>query len=208
MNQCKLQIADTFDIIGTQKLYNMAKCWKYILQQGKMIYGSDFILTRHHKDVLHKLLIYAIEDESIMQRLALDPKKGILLMGEPATGKTAMIRLVKPFFARKKQYEIKTCRVLSQDFSLKGYEMIAPLFTANAKVIVLDNLGKENIAKHYGQTCNVIHNIIEHFYEQRYDLTFPRVHITTTLSPADLERKYGIGFRKMFTEMFNVIVCE
>lgn len=208
MNQCKVQLSDTFDIIGTQKLYNMVKCWKYLLQQGKMIYGSEFILTKQHKAVLYQLLIYAIEDQKGLNKLTLDPQKGILLMGAPNTGKTAMMRLVKPFFARKKQYEIKTCRALSQEFALKGYEMIAPLLATNAKAIVLDNLGKENIAKHYGQSCDVTHNIVEHFYEQRHDLTYPRLHITTTLSPSEIERKYGIGFRKMLNELFNVIVCE
>lgn len=208
MNQCKLQVADTFDINGTQKLYNMTQCWKYLLQQGKIIYGNEFILTQQHKAILYKLLIYAIEDEKIMNRLELDPKKGILLMGEPNSGKTAMMRLVKPFFLHKKIYEIKTCRALSQEFSLKGYEMMTPLLSANAKTLVLDNLGTESTAKHYGQSCDVIHNIVEHFYEQRHDLTYPRLHITTTLSPSDIERKYGVGFRKMLTEMFNVIVVE
>jgi hypothetical protein len=208
MNQCKLQITDTFDVVGTQRLYNIKKIWQYLLQQGKMIYGSSFVISKTQKTAFYKLVVYAIEDQKEMAKFDLDPKKGILLMGQPNTGKTAMLRLIKPFFARKRQYEIKTCRVLSQEFSHKGFEMTESLLAPNAKGILLDNLGREMIAKHYGYSCDIIYNIVEHFYEQRHDLPFPKLHITTTLSPTEIERKYGVGFRKMLTELFNVIVCE
>lgn len=208
MSLCKLQITDTFDVVGTQKLYNIKTCWQYLLQQGKLIYGSTFIISPQHKTTLYKLLVYAIEDAKEMAKYQLDPRKGILLMGQPNTGKTAMFRLIKSFFPRKKQYDIKTCRILSQEFSLKGFEMTTPLFAPNARPLVLDNLGKEMIAKHYGYASDVVYNIVEHFYEQRYDLPFPKLHITTTLTPIEIEKKYGIAFRKMLTELFNVIICE
>lgn len=205
MNQCNLEIKDLYDVVNTVKLYNMKNCWKYMLQQGKLIYGSHFILTAQHRTTLYKLLIYAIEDPEGMTRLNLDPKKGILLMGEPESGKTAMMRLVKAFFPNKKQYDIKTCRVLSQDFSHKGFEVTSSLLAPNAKGILLDNLGKEQVAKHYGYTCDIVYNIVEHYYEQRHDLSYPKLHITTTLSPSEIEKKYGAGFRRMLIEMFNII---
>lgn len=208
MSQCKLQVENTYQIIDREKQYNIKMCWRYLMQQGKLIYGGSFTLSAHHKTVYYKLLVYAIRDEQKMEQYNLDPRKGILLMGASNTGKTAIMRLVKPFFLRKMQYDIKTCRALSHEFSHKGFEMTGPLLCTQAKPIVIDNLGQENIAKHFGYSCDIIQNIVEHYYEQRYDMPYPKLHCTTMLSPSEIEKRYGITFRRMLTEMFNVIVCE
>lgn len=208
MNSYKLQLTDTFELQGTVKMFDFDKCMSFLFQSGKTIYGNHFSINKQQKQVLSKLLIYAIEEPKKMAQYELDLRKGILLMGESGTGKTAMMRLIKPFLMRKKQYDIRTCRELSQEFSIKGFEMTVPILSPNSKPLVLDNMGKEAISKHYGYTCDVIPNIIEHFYEQRHDTTYAKIHITTTLSPKEIEKRYGIEFRKMLQQLFNVIICE
>lgn len=206
MSHYNLNFTDTYTIVDKKRLFSIEKCWQYLLEQGKMVYGEHFRLTKEHKNVIYKLLIYAIEDEQEMRNLGLDPRKGILLMGEPMSGKTAMFRLTKSFYANKKKYDLKSCRLLSQGFVLNGFESLAPLFAPNAKVLVLDNMGKENNARHYGYTCDVVANIVEHFYEQRHDLEYPRLHINTALTPEEIGKKYGPEFRNMLKEMFNVVI--
>lgn len=208
MKKCSLKIEDTYVLENKHRSYTYKKCMEYVLQEGKRVYGNHFILNRYQKSVLYQLLIYAIEDEASLKKANIDLRKGILLMGDSGVGKTAMLKLVKPFFYRKKQFDIVSCRVLSQEFMKRGFESLESCLSNSAKPICLDNLGKELPAKHFGYNCEVVHNVIEHCYEQRFDVDYPKVHITTTLSPSEIEKRYGLGFRKMLQEMFNVIVCE
>lgn len=208
MSLFKTQLSDTYEVENQIKIYDYNRCLDFILERGKSIYGGHFIITKSQKDTFFKLFAYAIEDSKNLNREALDINKGLMLIGEAETGKTAMMRLIKDFFSHKKQYYIKTARIFSQEFSQKGFESINPLFQSHAKPLCLDNIGKENIAKHYGFQYDAVYSIVEHFYEQRYDQGYPKLHITTALSARELENRYGAGFRKMLQAMFNVIICE
>lgn len=206
MSHFKIQLSDTHKVINNQNVYNYRKCIAYLLERGKAMYGGHFLITNAQKKVFYQILLYAIEDHQNLGDL--DLKKGLLLMGESGVGKTAMMHLCKPFFPRKNQYEIKSCRTLAQEFSHKGFDALIPLYNAQTRPICLDNMGKEFTAKHYGNSCEVIYNIVEHYYERRFDQKFPKLHLTTSLSPQEIENKYGIAFRKMLQELFNVIICE
>lgn len=166
------------------------------------------MLSLKQRQIFHKLLIYAIEDAENMIKHNLHANKGLLLMGAPQTGKTAFFRLIRHFFSRRRNYEIKSSRLLAFEFSCKGYEAFSSLFEPHAKVLCLDNIGREQVAKYYGSSCDVVYNIVEHLYEQRFDLTYPKLHLTSSLSPSELEKRYGKEFRRMLQEMFTVIVCN
>ncbi|MDM1044445.1 hypothetical protein HX004_13880 [Myroides sp. 1354] len=208
MNPYKLKITDTYTLVNQTKMYDLDQCFAFIQERGKAIFGYHFTLTSRQKELFYKLIAYAIDDQKVMASLKLSSNKGLLLMGEEGSGKTAFMRLTQSFYPHKKNYDIKVSRLLAQDFSCKGYEIFTPIFAPNAKCICLDNVGKEFIAKHYGTSCDVIYDIVEHFYEQRYDASYPKLHITTALSPTELEKRYGKKFRNMVKELFNVIVCE
>lgn len=206
MSHFKIQLSDTYQKKDNLNYYNIDKCMDYILERGKNIYGDHFLISKVQGEIFKKLLVYAIEDYQNLD--GLDLTKGLLLMGEEGSGKTAMMHLSKPFFLPKKRFEIKSCRALSQEFSHRGFEATTAILDKNTKPICLDNLGKEFIAKHYGFSCEVIHNIVEHYYEQRFNLEIPKLHITTSLSPKEIENRYGFSFRKMLQTMFNVVICE
>ncbi|MBB1149751.1 MULTISPECIES: hypothetical protein [unclassified Myroides] len=210
MSHFKLNLEDIFviDKENKKKIYDIQRCEAFILERGIAIYGHHFMMSFHQRQTFFKLIIYAIGDSVNMEKHDLDGNKGLLLMGERQSGKTAYMRLIQYFFSRRRTYDIKSSRLLAQEFSCKGYEAFTPLFAPNAKAICLDNIGTEQQAKFYGSTCDVVYNTLEHFYEQRFDLTYPRLHFTTCLSASELEKKYGTGFRQMLKEMVNVIVCE
>lgn len=208
MNNFKLQLDNTYRLIEGIKQYDFKQCIAYILERGKKLYGETFLLTKYQKEALYQLLIYAIEDRNAVRNYDLDIHKGLLLMGAPSTGKTALMHLTKAFYPRKKQYDIKTCRALSQEFMQKGFEALSPYESLTSRPICLDNLGKEHIARHYGYTCEVVNSIVESHYEQRMETNFPRLHITTSLSPTEIEDRYGGQFRRMLQQMFNVIVFK
>lgn len=208
MNPYKIDIKDTFDLIDNKKYYRPERCIAYIKERGLHIFGSHFMISPKQKRIFDKLITYAVEDYALMNKLQLFPNKGLLLMGEKSSGKTAYIRLVQSFFSRRRSYTIKSSRLLAQEFSCKGYEVFTPLLESNARVLCLDNIGQEHLAKYYGSTCDVVYYLVEHFYEHRFDLPYPKLHITTSLSPPELEKKYGKGFRTMLQELCNVIICE
>ena len=208
MSHFKISLEDTFEIVGRQKLYDLPKCLAFLQERGTSIYGHHFFMSLHQREMFYKLIAYAIEDAKVMGELGLEPNKGLLLLGNTQTGKTAYFRLIQPFFSRRRNYIIKSSRLIAQEFATNGYAAFDSIFAPNAKVICLDHIGHEQIAKYYGSSCDVVLNIVTHFYEQRFDLTYPRLHITTTLSPTELEEKYGKSFRTMLQELTNVMVCE
>ena len=207
MTSNDITVAGTFDIVNQIKKYDFARCLNFIIQRGKEMYSPHFIINSYQKRVYFQLLVYAIEDEIQLQKLHLDPRKGILLIGDSGLGKTSMMHLTKNFFIRKKQYAIKNCRALSNDFSHRGFEAILPLLQSGAS-LCLDNMGKETISKYYGNTCDTTYLIVEHFYERRFEQDAPKLHLITDLSPSEIQKRYGIGFRKMLQELCNVIVCD
>jgi len=208
MNPYKIELTDTYEVVDQMKIYNQDRCFEFIVERGKSIFGYHFAISPQQRFLYRQLIAYAIEDQKLTAKLNLDLNKGLLLMGDTGVGKTAIIRLIQYFFSPKKKYEIKHCRVLAQEFSCKGHEIFTPLFAANAKSLCLDGLGRESIARNFGSTCDVIHNVVEHFYEQRFDQTYPKLHLITGLTASELEKRYGKHFRKMLTELFNVVVCE
>ncbi|MDR0228919.1 MAG: hypothetical protein LBI72_07635 [Flavobacteriaceae bacterium] len=206
MSDYNIKIEDTYQIQNKQKLYDFDSCIAYVLERGKQMYNNNFVINRYHKEALYQVLAYAIEDQKVTQELGMSLDKGLLLMGESNCGKTSLMHLMKPFFSHKRQYNIKTCRSLSVAFMQKGFEAIAPFELSTCKPVCLDNVGMEHIAKHYGYSCEVVSNIVESHYENRHEQTYPRLHITTSMSPSELEKRYGTHFRKMLQQMFNVVV--
>ncbi|MDR2223387.1 MAG: hypothetical protein LBE34_11710 [Flavobacteriaceae bacterium] len=208
MSDYKIKLEDTYQVHDKQKLYDFDQFVAYVLERGKQMYGNSFIVNRYHKEALYYVLAYAIEDQKALQRFDMSLDKGLLLMGEPNSGKTSIMHLLKSFFPHKRQYNIKTCRSLANEFMQKGFEALAPYELTTCKPLCLDNLGKEHTAKHYGYACEVVNNIVESHYENRHEQTYPRLHITTSLSASELENRYGTHFRKMLQQMFNVVVVR
>jgi len=210
MSLYKLELKDTYEVVVDKslKLYDRKRCEDFITERGKVIFGPHFMISFQQSQIFYRLIAYAIEDQDLEDKFNLSPNKGLLLLGGPQTGKTAFIRLTRYFFDRRRMYEIKSSKLLAHEFSCKGYEALTPLFDPNAKVLCIDNIGKEPIARHFGSSCDVVYNIVEHFYEQRFDLKYPKLHLTTSLTPTELEKRYGKGFREMLKAMFNTIVCE
>ena len=208
MSHYKIKLNDTFELKDGVKMFDYPTCLNFIKERGKEIFSPQFIINPYHKKIYFQLLSYAIEDLNQLNNLGINPKKGLLLIGDAGVGKTAMFYLTKPFYSNKRSYVIKSCNALANEFSYKGYEAIMPLIAPSASPLCLDNMGKETNAKHFGNTCDTTYTIVEHFYEQRFTLSYPKLHITTSLSPSEIQNRYGIGFRKMLQELCNVIVCD
>lgn len=202
-------INNTFQIVNNCKVYDLQKCFAYLELQGKQTYGQSFKIYKEDKNVIAKLLIYAIRDKENALELGLDLNKGILLTGPIGCGKTSMIHLIKPFLNAKNDYKIKTTREVSFEFAKHGYEALhsyTQLSKNQSRLLgyCFDDLGSEQQIKHFGNDCNVMGEILISRYEQFID-NKAVTHITTNLSASDIESLYGNRLRSRMRAMFNLI---
>lgn len=202
----------TFQIINGRKLYDFKKCLTYIEKQGKIRYGNSFKIDQQDLPTLYKLLIYAIRDENNTAKAKIDLHKGILLSGPIGCGKTSIMQLIKPFFAKAAEYKIKTCREISFEFAKNGYEALAPYTEKSNYQLKLpgycfDDLGAEQQIKHFGNDCNVMAEILISRYEH-FVANQCTTHITTNLSASEIEKLYGNRLRSRMRSLFNLITFE
>lgn len=192
-----------------------AKDMFHALLRTKSKTGENFELTEWNTDVIKQLCLYFSNDS----RFKGDLNKGIMLMGNPGTGKTHLMN----FFSKnpKASYSLPTCKQLSQWYvngwtsnDMSIIEVYSVLKNAPAdhqwdqKVLgyCFGDLGAEEDAKHYGNHRNVIEEIIFSRYEN--NTPFYYTHFTTNLNPSELESRYGARFRDRTKEMCNTLVLS
>lgn len=127
--------------------------------------------------------------------------KGILLMGRPGVGKTTF--MLKQLSGDYKG-NIVSCDSLVMRYMLNGMEAFIDKhrqLTITQKII--DDLGTEQIATHYGNTMNLMQMLIQQWYE----LGHPK-HFTTNLNIDELTERYGPRVVDRLKEMCYFIVLD
>jgi len=120
--------------------------------------------------------------------------------------------LIRYFFPPDKKYRIKSTRKISFEFESDGFKVIkryAPESEVkNTKLrspnYCFDDLGIEQVQKHFGNECDVMGEILL----SRYDLFISEkvmTHITTNLSASEIEQRYGNRVRSRMRAMFNLM---
>jgi DNA replication protein DnaC len=127
--------------------------------------------------------------------------KGILLMGKPGVGKsTFMLRNLVGNY----EGDTISCDTLVMRYMLKGMESFMDRHgRLNITQKVIDDLGTEQIATHYGNTLNLMQLLIQ----QWYDLGHPK-HFTTNLNITELTERYGPRVIDRLKEMCYFIVLD
>ncbi len=192
-----------FEIENGVRQYNFKKSCIYLSYLGKQKFGTNFRLHNEDKEILYKLLVYAIGDEEGCKGLGLDLRKGILLSGPVGCGKTSLMTLVREFHDPQKRYILKSSRDIASEFHQDGFGVLQRYGKAR-KIICLDDLGVEQTMNYFGNECNTIGEILL----QRYDLMIAEgfiTHGTTNLNSKELEELYGNRVRSRFRSMFNLI---
>jgi len=192
-----------FTVENNIRQYDFKKSCLYLQHLGKSRYGSSFRLHNSDKEILYKLLIYAIRDEESCSRYGIDLDKGILLTGPVGCGKTSLLTLIRHFLYNEYLYSIKSTRENAAEFQHEGHQTILR-YGKLQRPLCLDDLGVESNMKHYGNECNTIGEILLY----RYDLfTYEGIitHATTNLDANQLEELYGNRVRSRLRAMFNLI---
>ena len=176
---------------------------KYLSHLGQKRFGSDFRIMRVNKIILKKLMMYAIQDQENCKKYAIDPNKGILLVGTIGCGKTSLMQLFNLLTYEHIKYNVKPTRAIAGEYLQNGYETILKYGNTD-KIYCFDDLGIEQNMKHFGNESNVMAEILL----SRYDLLRNRgiiTHATTNLNANELEKLYGNRVRSRLREMFNLI---
>lgn len=195
-----------FEIRDNIRHYNFNRCCNYITQLGKQKYGGKYRLYDSDREIIYKLIVYAIGDEEGCKKQGLDLKKGILLNGPIGCGKTSLMTLMRTLHDPPTQYAIKSTRDIATEFNREGYITINKYGKAH-KIYCFDDLGIETNMKYFGSECNTIAEVLLH----RYDLLVYDgiiTHATTNLNADELEKLYGNRVRSRLRSMFNLIAFE
>lgn len=141
-------------------------------------------------------------------------KKGLFLVGNIGSGKTT---LLKAFNVNQRGcYAVISCRKLTDMFVDQGPEILHTysnlLNTAKGfdnlyqdKLgICFDDLGTERQGKRFGDSANVMEQIILNRYDNP-NAPWHYTHITANLTVDEIEEMYGSRVRSRMREMFNMI---
>ncbi len=192
-----------------QANFDFTKYLSFLETKGRELYNPNFKVYAEDYEIIFKLLIYFLKDETSTEKYNLSLRKGILISGPVGCGKTSLMNLVKLTLPQEQRYIVKSCREVSFEFIQDGYTVIRKYSTHSfnkdiSKTYCFDDLGTENNLKYYGNDCNVMAEILL----SRYDLFVSRkmlTHITTNLSSSEIEELYGERVRSRMREMFNLI---
>ncbi len=184
--------------------------------EAKQVYGvgndgkSLFVLDQFNSEIFSNLCKYFSGDETGPYNL----NKGICLQGHVGAGKSKLMELFK--FNQKQSFIIKSARKVAYEFQEDGAKAIVkysdPIPTLSFKRdafdqdwfgVCFDDIGTEGEQKHFGNSSNVVADIILNRYD--HSSLKGKTHITTNLTPTQIEAMYGARVRSRFREMFNQI---
>lgn len=189
------------------------------LLQTRSQTGERFQVTEWNKKVVNSLCLYFAGDPGFETYNGGKLEKGIMLMGNPGAGKSHLMA----FFHKNPHasYANVTCTAIAERYrtgwqrdELDTLQWYSYLLKAEAGHqydqtelgYCFGDLGTEGEKKNFGNTMNVMENIIFQRYENH--LPFNMTHITTNLNPKEVEEIYGIRVRDRLKEMCNVLILE
>ena len=129
--------------------------------------------------------------------------KGAIITGPVGVGKTTLIR--KP--------RMVTAPQLVAEFQLHGIEAVQALINNQVQYqnlcVVIDDLGTEETAKHYGDTIDPIAWVIQRIYDVNGYAEVPiKLYLTTNLDKKSLTERYGERVVSRIWEMCDPIVLQ
>lgn len=194
------------------RLSNHLKIFKNDDDQVKLI---DKIFPDSSQKIFKALCLYFAGDKRAETEHGLKLHKGIMIQGPVGCGKTTMMRA----FASNSfnPFSEVSCRQVADDYSLKdtGGALAIDYYSSLKEVIpdnyfghrfigfFFDDLGTENVKKHFGNQVDVMEEVILNRYDN--PSLKGKTHFTTNLSADDIGDIYGARVRSRLREMVNVI---
>lgn len=188
------------------------------------IYG---IIERHprlkidqfNRRIIKLMCLYFTKDNRC-EEYGIDINKGLFLYGGTGVGKTTLME----FFRKNENhcFSVKPCIEIAREYARhmdddkpKGWDIV-PMYENNRDIVpsaanfghsksgfCFDDLGQEPETKSFGEYTRIMAPIIEGRYNKK---RFNSTHITTNITPDQIEEAYGKRVRSRMAEMFNILV--
>jgi hypothetical protein len=170
---------------------------------------KDFEVDKWNEDIIWQLCYYFSKDK----RFTGSFEKGLFIQGPIGCGKSVLTNYFR--CNQSNSYILISAREVAYQFSKNGYDAItrynAPIknhsrnefFGQEFLGICFDDVGTETEKKNWGNSENVLMNIILNRYDQKL---FRHTHITTNLDGVEIETQYDKRVRSRLKEMCNQIV--
>lgn len=190
--------------------YSFTWLLDWLSAAGTDAFGAHFRIDPADHDLIYRLFIYALrdQDQAALHGIRLD--RGIMLAGPVGCGKTALMHLLSRVVQPPYSFVLRSCRDIALEFAVSGFDMIRRYAGAghtaslrSSRIICFDDLGAESPMSYYGQSCDVMQEILLGRYD-RFLADGLITHITTTLSAAQVQDSYGLRLRSRMREMFNL----
>lgn len=207
----KINQPKTYAKLTSKELYDLA-----CKELSAMVPG--YVFDSKNEQIFFALCMYFAGDDRAETEYGLSLQKGIMLHGPVGCGKTTMLRA----FAKNSfnPFSEVSCRTVASDYSLKetGGSLAIDHYSTFKEVYpgdfyghkqigyFFDDLGTENVKKHFGNELNVMEEILLNRYDDR--ALKAKTHITTNLSGDEIGNIYGSRVRSRLREMVNVIIFD
>lgn len=193
----------------SKPIYNAEELKKRFLNLYNERFDKPFELDDYSIPVLEQCIYYFTDDE----RFQGDLNKGLFITGNPGCGKTSLMKILARINT-KQPFALKSCKDISNGYSdngfpaLEKYKNFLPIAKAQNYGFefagwCFDDLGFEETGKHYGNTIEVMTDIMEAIYNR--EMMIGSIHITSNISGDEIEERYGNRIRSRMRQMFNMI---
>lgn len=203
--------------------------WRHANLISKKELKSEFLYDDENMHVVKAFVAYFTGNVEQMTELGLNHRKGILIYGNPGSGKSMLFRILRSCLQSEKIVTIgerdlperrffEKCRMLTCEHMAKLYmaegEVKLHAFGKNAvkrsgddyypEHACFDDLGSEEIRNNYGNLKEVMVDLIQ----ERYDLFLThglKTHFTTNLTGDEIKNRYHSRVTSRLKHMCNFL---
>jgi DNA replication protein DnaC len=181
--------------------------------------GTKLIVDEQNKLPIDIFISWATGNEKRMLELGVNPRKGLLLRGNPGSGKSIMFRTLRELLKHDEYYHLyrkltyTTAEAVAKKFIIGGEKELNKYTTdavrfdygrPNLSHVCFDDLGNEEAKKHFGNFKEVMKDVITERYDHFVDHGLISC-FTTNLTMDDIESRYDQRVRSRLEQMCNIV---